>query len=57
MSRFLGGVSEGMVVLFLTGVKDISQLKSIENGCGNHPAPFMRVWWAFSGDVVARGLE
>jgi hypothetical protein len=38
MLRFSGSVLEGMVVLFLTGVKDFSQLKSIENGCGTHPA-------------------
>jgi hypothetical protein len=38
MSRFSGSVLEGMVVLFLTGVKDFSQLSSIENGCGTHPS-------------------
>jgi len=51
MSSFSGSVLEGMVVLFLTGVKNFSELKSIENGCGTHPASSgygglsLEMWW------------
>jgi hypothetical protein len=51
MSSFSGGVLEGILVLFLTGVKDFSQLKSIENGCGTYPASSgygglsLEMWW------------
>jgi len=51
MSSFSGSVVEGMVVLFLTGVKDFSQLKGIENGCGTYQASngygglSLEMWW------------